>query len=445
MGMFYENEEDRQYRDLIKTIRSFNINHECIDFLVGYVNSIREGKAINDFYDYDFLKSVMIKIVESKPDDVNELDDYLNELIRAIQFILPEGKGTEDYEAKKNFFLVDFTGELNLIDKDLFSTELYGLFNDYHDFNQIMSIIIDDYNLVDNFDKIVEFAITMGREIEDKELLKREVISYLHLYGSILTDDDDYLEKRINETRMKYGVYPGLDERTIASISRDVLKVKGLVNKLDTLERKIDGYLQKIDEKTKTGLMTINDAISDGKKEISDYSNNAIKTMQDDLDEAKKVLLEELNKYIVSLEEMLKNSSDQIFNKLLNDARDRVDQIRVIATGLSTTTTSELLKIQAETKKSLDTLKNYVESNPELRSSLKVATENEDVMKALLEFSNRSKETVAGGVLVTPKTELVVPKEDFLVPTFEMTPGILHAFDRSIAFDKRMVILSHLL
>ena len=53
-----------------------------------------------------------------------------------------------------------------------------------------MDIIINDDNLAENFETIVRFAVELGKEVDDQGLLKREIISYLHLYGSILSDNE---------------------------------------------------------------------------------------------------------------------------------------------------------------------------------------------------------------------------------------------------------------
>ena len=106
--------------------------------------------------------------------------------------------------------------------------------------------------------------------------------------------------------------------------------------------------------------------------------------MQQDLAESKKELLNELNNYLTRLEDTMKANSDQVFNQMLIDAREKLEQIRVVATSLSGTNTRELLRIQEETQKSMDKLKTYVESNPQLRESLKIASDSEEVMSALL-------------------------------------------------------------
>ena len=441
MGLFNENEEVKKYRDLIKIIRSSDLNYECIEFLVKYISDIKDGKRTNDFYDFDFLQGAMIEIATSEFYGVAELEDFLNQLIHRVKFLLPCGDKSEGYEGIKRE-IINHYSSTHGITTELFSEELYSLFDSRFDYLQIMNIILKDENLVSNFDSIVKFAVELGKEVDDQGLLKREVISYLHLYGSILSDDEEYLKTRIDEARMRYGVYPGINEKTLASISREVEKARGILRKLDILEKKVDSYVETVDSKTKLGIESITDTIIGGKKEIETFTSDAIKRMQSDLELSKKELLDELNKYLVSLENTMKSNSDKVFNQMLIDAREKLEQIRVVANSLSGTTTRELLKIQQETQKSLDSLKRYVESNPELRSSLKFAEESEEVMKALLQFSATQGElNGAQAGIVVPGKEIVVPTsptEDFLVPKFTMTEGILHAFDRKISFQERM-------
>lgn len=446
MGFFNETELERKYKELIKAIKGSELSYENIDFLVKYLSEVRDGKRLNDFYDFDFLQGVMIEIGTSTFDDEDELVDFFNELINKVKFLLPQGDKTEGYEVIKREILNHYCGNNGIIRNNLFSEELYSLFDNRLDYLQVMDIILKDDNLVSNFDNIVRFATTLGKEIDDQGLLKREIISYLHLYGSILSDDEAYLEKRVNEARMRYGVYPGINEKTIASISREVEKARGILKKLDVLEKKVDSYVEKVDAKTRIGIQTITDTVLEGKKDIETYANDSIKKMQEDLATSKKELLDELNKYLVSLEDTMKANSDQVFNQMLIDAREKVEQIRVVASSLSGTTTRELLRIQQETQSSLETLKSYVESNPQLQASLKVATDSEEFMKALLQFSAAQGElngAEAGIVIpqkqvITPNTEIVLPGEDFLVPKYTMTEGILPSFDRSIPFSERM-------
>ena len=443
MGFFNETEEEKRYKELIRALRSSDLDYNIIEFLVNYVTEVRDGKRTNDFYDFDFLQGVIVELATLNYDDYSQIIEVFNDLVNRVRFLLPDGVKTEGYESIKREII---NHHVNIEKNKLFSEELYSLFDNRLDYLQVMDIIMKDENLINNFDNIVKFAVELGKEVDDQGLLKREIISYLHLYGSILSDDESYLNERINEARMRYGVYPGINEKTIASISREVEKARGILKKLEVLEKKVDSYLEKVDAKTKLGVETLNDTINEGKKDIETYASDSIKKMQEDLAESKKELLAELEKYLTSLEDTMKSSSDQVFNQMLIDAREKLEQIRVVAGSLSGTTTRELLRIQQETQASLETLKNYVETNPQLQSSLKVAQDSEEVMSALLQFSATQGEVnaakagiiVPGKEVIVPETEVVVPGEDFLVPKYTMTDGILHAFDRNISYKERM-------
>ena len=439
MAFFNETEEEKRYKDLIKGVKSTRLEESIKYYLINYLIEIRDGKRVNDFYNYEFLERMISVIATSEYRSYEEFNNIFNQLIKRVRFLLPDQEKTNGYDLIVNE-LVNYG--IDLEKKHLFNEELYSLFDNRLDYLQIMELISKDDNLVQNFNKIVNFSLELGKVIDDQGLLKREIIAYLHLYGSILSDDEEYLKKRINEAKMRYGVYPGINEKTIASISREVEKAHGILTKLELLEKKVDAYIEKVDAKTKLGLDTLSDTVIGSKRDIENYTSNALKKMQDDLTQSKTELLNELKTYLTSLEDTMKANSDQVFNQLLIDAREKLEQIRTVASSLSGTTTRELLRIQQETQTSLETLKNYVETNPDLKESLKVAQDSEEVMTALLQFSTRQSELNEGTPeIVIPTREVVVPssvEEDFLVPRFTMTEGLLPAFDRRIPFEERM-------
>lgn len=442
MGIFNRTEEEKKYNEIIRKIRISYLDYECTTFLETYVANVRDGKRNNDFYEVDFLEEVILELLGGNYESSEKIKETFNRIVNRVKFLLPDGLKTEGYESIKRE-IINYHVDIAL--NNIFSEELYSLFDNRLDYLQIMDIIMKDENLINNFDTIVRFAVELGKEVDDQGLLKREIISYLHLYGSILSDDEAYLEERINEARMRFGVYPGVSEKTIASISREVEKARGILNKLEVLEKKVDSYVETVDAKTKLGIQTLTDTILLGKKDIETYASEAVKKMQEDLAASKKELLDELNKYLVSLEETMKINSDKVFNQMLIDAREKLEQIRVVASSLSGTTTTELLRIQKETQQSLDTLKNYVETSPDLQSSLKIAADSEEVMSALLKFSAQQTEVNAAQAgIVTPSKEVVVPSavivnsDTSFVPNYTMTEGLLPAFDKSIPFDKRM-------
>lgn len=237
MGLFNnETEEEKKYKELIKIIRSSELNQRNMEYLINYVIEVRDGKRNNDFLDFELLQSVIVELVSNEYENSYEILGVFEKLISRVRFLLPDGVHTEGYESIKREIINYYCS----IEKyDLFSYELYSLFDNRLDYLQIMDIILDDNRLVDNFSSIVNFAIELGKEVDDQGLLKRELISYLHLFGSIVSEENDYLEKRINEARMRYGVYPGINEKTLACISREVEKARGILDKLEILEKRL--------------------------------------------------------------------------------------------------------------------------------------------------------------------------------------------------------------
>ena len=433
MRIFNENIEEKKYRELLRLIKMTEFDSLFKKYLIDYVENIKNGKKINDFFDIDFLTNVILQLASfNKPDDI-WMKDKFERLIDEIKFLLPQGTNTLGYESIKHEFIINNCNEKALNNDSIFNKEFYSLFESRNDYLQVMNIILSNENLIENFDEIVNFAVGISKEIDNQDLLKREIISFLHLYGDTLSSEEDYLKTRIDETRKRYGIYPGLDEKTLALISREVEKARGIIEKLENVEKIVKSYEKRIDTKTKNGTTAINETILKGKKEIQAYSDDAVTKMQNDLGIAKQELLEELNTYLISLESTMKSNSDKVLNQLLNDAREKIEQIRTIANSLSGTTTRELLKIQQQTQSSMEKLKSYVENNSELKESLKVATDSEEVMKALLEFNASQIE------LREAKKEIIIPEQkDFLIPDFKMTELILEPFDRKIKFKDRM-------
>ncbi len=443
MGIFNGREEGSLYRDLIKYIRYSKLDKESKDFLIYYIKEVQAGRVINDFVDVEILESAIIELLRHEYKDLAEVKLTFGRYINRVRLLLPQRENTPEFENVKKEIITYF---FRIIGRDLFNQEMYSIFENRTDYIQIMDIVLSDENLVNNFNKVVDFAVQIAREVDDQGLIKREIISYLHLFGSILSEDEAYLQKRVDEARMRYGVYPGINEKTIASISREVEKARGILNKLEVLEKKVDGYVEKVDAKTKLGLDTLTETIVTGKKEIESCATKAITQMREDLEKAKKELLDELNRYLISLEDTMKSNSDMVFSQLLTDAKEKLEQIRAAAMSLSGATTKELLRIQSETQKSVQELRSYVETNPQLKESLRVVQDSEKVVNALLQFSAAQTEVngAEAGIVIPATREIVTheviagDEERFLVPNFTMTEGILDAFDRKIPFDERM-------
>ena len=414
MGVFNKTDREKMFTDLIRAVRATEkIDKYEKNDLINLLVNIKTGKVRNEFIDDEILTNVVYHIVSSR--NSSSSYGYLRNVIDGIKFMLPQGDKTEHFEEIKEEILNYCLGEYGF-DSEFFNKELYSVFKDSKDYFKLISIIVADEELRDSFDEIVEFAVTMGKEIDDNDQLKREIVSYLHAAKNIIDDPEAYLEKRIKETRMKYGIYPGLDEKTASEISREVEKGKSMLLRLETIDRKVNQYKKEIDKKTKEGASELTADINKAKLEI-----------RRDLDE-----------YLDDLKEQLKSSSETAYEEILEAARDKAKQIRIAVDSIGKTTTRELIRVRDEADKKVAELKDFASSDKDLQETLKIARENEDVINGVLAIQSGS---VQNPTAIATVPGLIVPdssEEDFLVPQFEMTTGILPAFDKTVAFDKRM-------
>ncbi len=447
MGIFSEETpEEKDYKRLIKVIRSSGLNYEIINYLVNYVTEIRDKKRNNDFFNFEFLEGIILEIINTDFSDLEEFKALYNELLDAIEFFLPEGEKTPDYEAIKNMFVHNFGGNDGILAKDVFDKRFYSLFDSRLDYLYLMKIIRDDEDLTSHYKDIVSYALEVAPYTINQAVLKNEILSFVSVLKNELDDVTSYKEKRLTEAKKRTGIYP-IDEKTLATISAEAEKAQGLIAKLSVMQKKVDSYQDRVNALTKAGVKEINDTLRVGKQDIRTYSDDAISEMKKEIEEVRLELVKKLDEYLLSLEDALKKSSDEIFKQLLLDAEEKINSIKVMASGLSSTTTSELLRIQKATQDSVARLKSYVETEPQLQEFLKSASDNEKIMEALKKFSELQVGAESQAVVGAPVSGIVIPGNDRLVvpanpqviiPKEHTESVILPAFDESIPFDKRM-------
>ena len=447
MGLFGdETQEEKDYKRLLKTIRNSGLNYEIVNYLVNYVTDIRDKKKNNNFFDFEFLEGMMLEVINSDFSDYDEFLTLFNEVLRAIGFFLPEGAKTPDYEAIKRMFIHNFGGSEGILAKDVFDQKFYSLFDSRLDYLYIMNLIRADQELVDNYEAIVNYALEVAPYTINQSVLKNEILSFINGLKNELGDVTSYTERRLTEAKKRSGVYP-IDEKTLSTISAEAEKAQGLIVKLSTMQKKVDTYQDRVNSLTKAGVKEINDTVGLGKKDISGYADTAISEMKKSIEEVRLELVNKLDEYLLSLEQALKDSSDMVFKQLLSDTEEKIRSIKVMAQGLSSTTTSELLRIQKATQESVSKLRDYVETEPQLQEFLKSAQDNEQIMEALKKFSELQAGAATQAVVGAPTTGIVIPGNERLIipaspqviiPKEHTESIILPAFDESIPFDERM-------
>lgn len=447
MGFFNETEEEKQYKSLIKTIRySSNLTYEMIEFLVGYIEDVKNKRINNDFWEFDFLEKVMLGINASTFDSLTDLKDFFNTLILKVKFFLPQGLETPEYEPIKGMLINYFVSKEGLIGSGLFQERMYALFDSRIDYLFIMNIIAKDKKLITLFDDICNYICEVAPYCINQTILKNEIISCLNGIDGVVGDLSDYFNKRILDAKKRVGIYD-LDEKTLALISAEAEKAQGLIEKLNSMQKKIDNYTEAVATLTKNGRKDLNDLVKSGKKEIGSCAVETIKEMQNTVNEQKQEIIRQLDEYLATLEETLKQNSDKVFNKVLLEAQEKINNVKLAAQKLSNATTTELLKIQEASEASVNKLRNYVENEPKLQEYLKSASDDEKIREALLQFSSLQTGAETQAIIATPTSGIMIPATDRLVvpanpnviiPKTEVKTGILSAFDETIPFEVRM-------
>ena len=136
MGIFGERDNEKNYRDIIKAVKSSKLDKTSILFLLLIRNTL-------------FLVEAFV--------------EKFTDNIRIVKFMLPQGVNTPGFESIKRELILNYD---NLLNNNLFSEEFYSLFESRNDYLQVMNIILKDDNLKDNFDSIVSFAVQLGKEVD---------------------------------------------------------------------------------------------------------------------------------------------------------------------------------------------------------------------------------------------------------------------------------------
>ena len=237
-----------------------------------------------------------------------------------------------------------------------------------------------------------------------------------------LGDILEYSEFKVTEAKKRCGIYP-IDEKTLAMISKEAITARQLIEQLNNMQFKLDEYLK-----------TIRHEVGLGIKHIDEQSKLKVEGIQLDIDRAKKEITDELDSYLKTLETNLKQSSDTVFNAVLEEAQSKIRSLRLAAQNLSSTTTTELLRVKASANDAVDKLKDYVDNEPKLRELIESTVVDDKLKEALLSM----KDNVSGNVPLINERIVLPANSSIIVPSDEnISYKLIDAFDETIPFDER--------
>ncbi len=348
-----------KYKDLIKIVKSSKVlENENESFLVNYIDDIRNERRVNDFFEFEFLKDVVLKLITTNLD--KDFNTKFNDIISNIKFLLPLGNKTENYEFYKNL----------IINSDLvFDKEMYSLFENKLDYQQIINIIRSKSLAEEQYNLVRNYIIEISPYCLSNEHLKKEVISFINGLSSQI-DYDEYYKNKIKKIEKRNGIYD-IEEKKLSLISTEVEKATYLITKLEEMAKQIERYDEVIKEIYTKGIDNIR---SSSKEELERISTMAKNSRID--------LTNDLNEYILELEKTLKASSDNVFEEVLKEAQVQINEITKKAQNLTVISNTDILKLQRATDDCIQKLKNYINSD-EVKQALSEIKKSEQAINNL--------------------------------------------------------------
>lgn len=425
MGLFYdETEEEKKYRLLIRAIRtnSSNITEEDRNYLINYVTKIKDGRIVNDFFDFDFLNEVILNYINNEYGEYVNAEEFIKKIVSTLNLYLPEGKDTDNYKAIRTY-----------LSKNKFAfnidVKVRSLFNDLYTYLMIDGIISSDELYLKNKKDIYDYALKVSPYCINEVVLKNEILSFINDLNDELGDIEEYKSARLIEAKKRCGVYP-VDEKTLAMISKQAEKAENLIDELNNMQWRLDEYKSAIRHEAELG-----------KKSIDEKVELKINSISMDIERAKKEVLDELDSFLESSEISLKRSTDEIFNSILAEAQNKIRSLKVTIQSLSSTTTGELLRIKESANETFDKLQEYISSEPLLRELVKSSVEDEKIRQAILSIQqSASSETpvMNDRIIVPANNSIVIPSQE------KISYKVIDAFDENIPFDERFAKIMEL-
>lgn len=437
MGIFNKTEEELRIEEQQKKLRMLTnavydsyIAQNSKDYLIEYINKIKKGYT-NDFDDIDTLIQIVLKLLDTSFHSSSDFINHFKDLITTYHEVV--NKEHPNYEREKTRFIEMFVGDESVLEKDVYDKGLFSMFHNKEDYFEIMSIIMGDDALIENFDEIESYIASVTKYCLNQDVLKRDIISYLKGFETVVEKDyEKYSEQELEKAKRRVGVY-NLSPKDLASV--------------DTKLRRVEGYLDQFGiymTSLKEEKRTINSLVESGKKEIKKEATTSIETLRRMIEEERQSLIEKLDAYLLDLEEDLKNRSDETFRQVLETYKSQVQEFRNLFKGYSLSASKDLIAIQKATEESVRTLQSYVTNEPQLQELLLKAQEQNSVREKIVELVTKEEELMKK-VEATPKEQVVIPGYDRVMVPYrhivlpEKISTSLNPFlNEAIPFDRKI-------
>lgn len=406
---------ESEYKKLVKIIESSSyIFFDDAEFLIKYLTDVKEGNRLNDFIEFNFLKSVILNFANNRMGvEKDSITNKFIDTIKLIKFMLPLGKETSNYDAIKNM-IINSEGNFDL--------ELYCLFPSLPIYHRIMYLINSEENKTYK-SEIIGFIKSVAENSKNETKLEYYTISYINGLKTLTTSIEEYTKKKLEESAKECGKYP-VDEKQLSLISGALEEYRAIHKKAENIQSRINEF-----------STTIKELTENSKKEINECSKEATNDLRREIDEATRDIISSLDEYLLELENTMKINSDQVFNEILEEATKKIKDIRVMAQGISVSANTELLRIRKASEDSVEELRHLLAENPNLKELMKDATTEAKINGALGVYS--SSEVTSGTTILNHRYILPASQEIVVPNPLEIRKEPIPAFDERIPFEER--------
>ena len=383
MGIFNKeiSKEEKILKELKNTIKKTEIlDVGAKEYLFNYIDNIENKRTKNDFYDIEFLSNIIIDLIDENCNSEYKVNNILTNEIKAVKELIPFGENTDNYNMLKSMFINKFSGPDGYISKGIYDQSFMSLFDNISDYIKIMDAINSDELPKRSFNYIREYAYTIVKYSNSYEIFKNDLISYIANLENNIDNVEKYTEEHIEMAKERIGVY---------SLSQsDVSRIKRAANKIETYRQEFEGHKKEIKEEKDNIGRIIKEGINDINLAKTDSINELKKLYEDE----RKLLLEKLDNYLERLSENLETKSNESFNRILLKYQTELREFRSLARQISNEGTNSLLSLKEETEKSIEELREYVKSSPELEKYIREAEKSNELKNKLMSIISKEEE-----------------------------------------------------
>ena len=449
MGLFSRTEKEikqeeinRKWSLLNNAIWDSTLDNDSKRLLADYTQKIKKGYP-NDFGTLDKLVLVISNILDSDFYGYEDLKEHFDKITGLYHTMVDTTK--ENGERDSELFLQNMVGTDGLLYRDLFDEGMYSYFNNKNDYYEIMDIISKDETLSDEIETIKDYVHRVSKYCLNQDILKRDIISYLSGFSSLLEEDyGEYTRKRLEEAKKRIGIY-SIDSKELATVDSKLGRIESYFDQISIYLNQLDGEKKAVSALVETG-----------KKDIRKETKLSIEQLKSLIELERKAIIEKLDQYLIDLEEAMKNKSDETFRQIMETYQKQVQDFRSLFQGYSLATSKDLLAIQKATEESVVKLQEYVANEPQLQELLHKAQEQNAVREKIVELVGKEEELIEASKFIKQAREfkpaevkksdevsipgydkrIMVPYRHMVLPP-EISNKINPFLDENIPFSRR--------